>query len=46
MINLQISVYTCTKLNYIMIVKKLVYKIMINLQISVYTCTKLNCIIE
>ena len=45
MINLQISVYTCTKLNCIMIVK-LVYKIMTNLQISVYTCTKLNYIIE
>ena len=46
MINLQISVYTCTKINCIMIVKQLVYTIMINLQISVYTCTKLNCIIE
>ena len=37
MIYLQITVYTCTKLNCIM--KKLVYKIMIHLQITVYTCT-------
>ena len=37
MINLQITVYTCTKLN--CIIKQLVYKIMINLQLTVYTCT-------
>ena len=37
MINLQITVYKCTKLNFI--IKQLVYKIMINLQLTVYTCT-------
>ena len=39
MINFQITVYICTKLNCIMIVKQLVYKIMIYLQITVYICT-------
>ena len=44
MINFQITVYKCTKLNCIM--KQLVYKIMIYLQITVYICTKLNCIMK